>query len=115
MAWLWGHEHLLEVYAAPASDGAGLPVLGRWVGNGAFPVFNDKDYYTRQPASPIPLQPASTFKSGYVQTPDDGQVYASGFAIMTLGATQGRADYYELHFQGEITAATSKLLWTDVL
>ena len=113
-AWLWGHEHLLEVYAAPASDGTGLPILGRCVGNGAFPVFNDAGDYTKNPKSPIALQAAPDFASGYVQTADDGLVYASGYAMLTLGAANGKADYYQVTFDGDISKATSQLLWTDV-
>ncbi len=113
VAWLWGHEHLLEVYAAPSTDPAGLPVLGRCVGHGAFPVFNNTGDYTKQQASPIELQEASGFPGGYVQTADDGLVYASGFAMLTLGAATGKADYYQVIFDGDISAATSKILWTD--
>lgn len=115
VAWLWGHEHLLEVYAPPASDGTGLPVLGRCVGNGAFPVFNNQGDYTRQPQSTIALQAAPSFPNGYVQTADDGLVYASGYAILTLGADTGRADYYQVHFPGTISDATSQLIWSDKL
>jgi predicted phosphodiesterase len=113
LAWLWGHEHLLEVYAAPAADGTGLPVLGRCVGHAAFPVFNNKGAYTRQPASPIPLQSAADFPSGYVQTSDDGLVYASGFAMLTLAAGVGKADYYQVIFDGDVSRASSQLLWSD--
>jgi predicted phosphodiesterase len=113
VAWLWGHEHLLEVYAAPSSDGTGLPVLGRCVGHGSFPVFNNAGDYTKNPRSPIALQAAPAFPSGYVQTVDDGLVYASGFAMLTLGATDGKAEYYQVKFTGDITSATSQLLWTD--
>jgi hypothetical protein len=115
VAWLWGHEHLLEVYAAPSADGAGLPVLGRCVGHGAFPVFNNKGAYTRQPASSIALQDAPNFPSGYVQTSEDGPVYASGYAMLSLGASIGKADYYQVTFEGDISASTSRLLWTDTL
>ncbi len=113
VAWLWGHEHLLEVYAPPASDGTGLPVLGRCVGHGAFPVFNNSGDYTKQQASPISLQAAAGFPNGYIQTSDDGLVYSSGYAMLTLGATGGKAEYYQVKFDGDISAATSKLLWTD--
>ena len=113
VAWLWGHEHLLEVYAEPASDGTGLPVLGRCVGHGAFPVFNNSGDYTKQPKSPIPLQAAPSFPNGYVQTGDDGSVYASGFAMLTLGATGGQADYYQVNFDGDVATSTRQLLWSD--
>ena len=115
VAWLWGHEHLLEIYAPPASDGAGLPVLGRCVGNGAFPVFNNTGDYTKNPKSAIPLQAAPGFANGYVQTDSDGLVYASGYAMLTLGATSGRAEYYQVEFDGSVSEARSRLLWTDGL
>jgi predicted phosphodiesterase len=113
VAWLWGHEHLLEVYAPPAVDGTGLPILGRCVGHAAFPVFNNQGAYTKQPASPIALQPAAGFPNGYVQTSDDGLVYASGFAMLTLGADVGKADYYQVLFDGDVSRASSQLLWSD--
>ena len=115
VAWLWGHEHLLEIYAAPASDGAGLPVLGRCVGNGAFPVFNNTGDYTKNPKSAIPLEAAPGFANGYVQTDSDGLVYASGYAMLTLGATSGRAEYYQVEFDGSVSEARSRMLWTDGL
>jgi predicted MPP superfamily phosphohydrolase len=115
VAWLWGHEHLLEVYAAPAGDGTGLPVLGRCVGNGAFPVFDNTGDYTKNPKSTIPLQEAPGFANGYVQTDNDGLVYASGYAMLTLDATSGRAEYYQVKFDGSVSAASSQLLWTDRL
>jgi hypothetical protein len=85
------------------------------VGHGAFPVFNNKGAYTRQPASSIALQDAPNFPGGYVQTSDDGLVYASGYAMLTLGASIGKADYYQVTFEGDVSAATSRLLWTDTL
>jgi predicted phosphodiesterase len=115
VAWLWGHEHLLEVYAAPGGDGGGLPVLGRCVGNGAFPVFNNEGDYTKNPSSPIAVQAAPAFPNGYVQTADDGLVYASGYAMLTLGASGGKAEYYQVMFLGDVGGATSQLIWTDEL
>ncbi len=115
VAWLWGHEHLLEIYAPPASDGGGLPVLGRCVGHGAFPIFDNSGAYNKQSQSPIPLQAAPSFPSGYVQTVAEGEVYASGFAMLTLGPAQGKADYYQVRFAGDIATATSDLLWSDAL
>jgi len=106
---------LLEIYAPPAGDGTGLPVLGRCVGHGAFPVFNNAGDYNKQPGSPIALQAASSFPKGYIQTADDGLVYASGFAMLTLGAAQGKADYYQVTFDGDVSTATSQVLWSDDL
>ena len=69
--------------------------------------------YTKNPMSPIALQAAPGFPSGYVQTGDDGLVYASGYAMLTLGEANGKAEYYQVTFGGDISKATSQLLWTD--
>jgi hypothetical protein len=113
VAWLWGHEHLFEIYARPSGEGTGLPVLGRCVGHGAFPVFNNSGDYTKNPKSAIALEAAPGFPNGYVQTADNGLVYASGFAMLSLGAPSGKADYYQVKFDGDVGAASSQLLWTD--
>ena len=115
VAWLWGHEHLLEVYARPTADDTRLPVLGRCVGHGAFPIFNNQNAYTPKPDSLIPLEPAPAFPNKYVQTADDNLVYANGFAMLTLGAALGKADYYQVNFTGDVSTATSEVLWTDEL
>ena len=116
MAWLWGHEHLLEVYAVPRRVmAAGCRCSGARVGHGAFPVFNNEGDYTKNPTSPIALQAAAGFPNGYVQTADDGLVYSSGYAVLTLGASGGKAEYYQVKFEGDLTTATSELLWTDEL
>ena len=100
---------------SPASDGTGLPVLGRCVGHGAFPVFNNSGDYTKQQASPGACKRPPGLPSGYVQTSDDGLVYSSGYAMLTLGELGGKAEYYQVKFDGDISAATSKLLWTDTI
>lgn len=116
VAWLWGHEHVLEVYQAPGS----LPVLGRCVGNGAFPVFTDSAGYTPGTTS-IPLQPATSspggsilFPNGFVQSQPDDLVWASGYAVLELAA-DGSAQllYYQVQFNGDVSAATSQLLWAE--
>jgi len=116
VAWFWGHEHLLEVYALPGTQGvnSGLnpPIVGRCIGNSAFPVFNNVGAYTPEPDS-VQLEAAPQFPSGYVQTGDDGLVYASGYALLTLGQSTGTVDYYQVNFSGSIPDATSQLLWTE--
>jgi hypothetical protein len=111
-AWLWGHEHLLEVYASPPVDGSGLPVLGRCIGHGAFPVFNDEGFYTPK-TNTVPLAPASGFPGGFVQTGDEGLIYARGFAMLKLGSISGTATYYQVDIPNDGTAPTSRALWTD--
>ncbi|HEU0078623.1 MAG TPA: metallophosphoesterase, partial [Longimicrobiaceae bacterium] len=118
VGWLWGHEHVLEVYQVPGS----LPVLGRCVGNGAFPVFTDSGGYTPGTNS-IPLQPATRspdgkipFPNGFVQSQPDDLVWASGYTVLNLG-TDGSANlqYYQVQFNGSVSAATSQLLWIEII
>ena len=35
--------------------------------------------------------------------------------MFTLGAGQGKADYYQVTFSGDISTATSQVLWSDDL
>ena len=114
VAWFWGHEHLLEVYAAPNPPGVELATLGRCIGNSAFPVFNNLGDYTPQTQT-IPLEPAPSFPNDYVQTGDDGEVYASGYMLLTLGTDAGTADYYQVTFTGSVSGATSQLLWSETI
>lgn len=120
-AWLWGHEHVLEIYEpyqAPSSPYP--PVLGRCVGNSAFPVFTDssgytanKDGYATLPAQTSPGG-AIPFPHGYVQSQPDDLVWASGYAVLDLPATgDGTAWYYQVQFNGDVAAASSQLLWKE--
>ena len=84
------------------------PVLGRCVGYGAFPVFNNTGAYAPKPASHVPLEPAANFPNGYVQTGDDGLVYANGYVVLTLGAGTGTLYYYQVNYSGIIADATSQ-------
>ena len=119
-AWLWGHEHVLEVYQVPGPLPDSLPVVGRCVGNGAFPVFTDSAGYTPGTTS-IPLQPATSspdgsipFPQGFVQSQADDLVWASGYTVLELAADgTGTASYYQVQFSGDVSAATSQLLWTE--
>ena len=90
-------------------------MLGRCVGYGAFPVFNNQGSYTPLPASEIPLEPAPSFPNGYVQTEDDGLVYKNGYVVLTLGASSGTASYFEVNYSGSTASATSRLLWSETL
>lgn len=123
VAWLWGHEHVLEVYAAPPA----LPVLGRCVGNSAFPVFTDSGYTAHDAASGVPTESAKTspdgtitFPGGFVQSQPDDLVWASGYAVLELGVDgegrpAGTASYYQVRFGGDVATATSQLLWQEPL
>lgn len=116
-AWLWGHEHVLEVYQDPGS----LPILGRCVGNSAFPVFTDASDYTPNPNSGVPLLQAQSspgggiaFPNGFVQSQADDLVWASGYALLELPASgAATASYYQVQFNGDVSAATSQLLWQE--
>jgi predicted phosphodiesterase len=112
--WLWGHEHLLEVYDEPTADGQGLPVRGRCIGHGAFPIFNNEGLYTPKTGG-IPLAPAPGFPGGYVQTDDDGLVYARGFAMLELGPASGKAAYYQVFLPPDGSAPSTRALWSDDL
>jgi hypothetical protein len=113
--WLWGHEHLLQIYAVPAGGAAGLPVVGRCVGYSAFPVFTNAGSYTPSASCPIPLEPAPSFPNGYIQTGNNGAVYQNGFVVLTLGESSGSAAYYEVDFSGSSAGASSKLVWSEPL
>lgn len=118
-AWFWGHEHVLEVYEVPGS----LPILGRCIGNGAFPVFTDSGGYKPNLESGIPLETAKTspdgtitFPSNFVQSQPDDQVWASGYSILELpDSGDGTASYYQVMFNGGASPTRSALLWTETI
>jgi Calcineurin-like phosphoesterase len=114
VAWLWGHEHLLEVYAVPGTQSSDLAVLGRCVGHSAFPVFNNQGEYTPI-TNDIPLEsaPKPKFPNGYVQTGREDEIYAHGYVLLTLGAESGTANYYQVNDPGSVSGASSQLLWSE--
>jgi hypothetical protein len=109
VAWLWGHEHLLEVYAVPGTPGTGLPVLARCVGNSAFPVFNNQGDYTPV-TTDVPLESAPGFPNDYVETGVEDEIYAHGYAILELGNDQATATYYQVLGEGD---GVSQQLWQE--
>jgi len=119
-AWLWGHEHVLEVYQPyQAPDSSFAPLVGRCVGNSAFPVFTEAGDYTAQ-AGGYPTLPAQSspggiaFPNGYVQSQPDDLVWASGYAVLQLPAGgAATATYYQVRFNGDVSEATSQLLWQE--
>lgn len=121
VAWFWGHEHVLEVYEPYHPTGSRFaPVLGRCVGNSAFPVFTDSSGYTRDPAGFATLPESSSpggaipFPNDFVQSQPDDLVWASGYALLDLPATgDATACYYQVQFNGDVSAATSQLLWKE--
>lgn len=96
-AWLWGHEHTLNVFAdgyRPPGWPPGDPALrampkGRCLGHAAVPVRHDQEPYVRR--YPVPLLGA--VRLGLV----DGR-YHRGFALLELaGAARPlRASYHEV-------------------
>lgn len=125
VAWFWGHEHVLEVYEVPGSpkprSTPPLPILGRCVGNGAFPVFTDQGYVPGTNTGVVPLQAAQSpggipFPRDFVQSQADDEVWANGY--MTLDLADGgaaTATYYQVMFNGDVCNATSQVLWTETI
>jgi hypothetical protein len=84
-AWFWGHEHNLCVYQ-PYDDLA----RGRCLGHSAIPVFvQDKPYQLLPDLANSPGILSGTTLS---QTPD---IYAHGFAMISLAPGKATVDYYE--------------------
>lgn len=110
VAWLWGHEHLLEIYALPGGPNVDLPVLGRCIGNSAFPVFKDQGDYNPV-TNDVPLEPDPPNK--YVQTATEDQIYRHGYLLLALGAECATATYYQVKDPGAVSGATSEVLWTE--
>lgn len=125
VAWFWGHEHVLGVYEVPGSPNQKstppLPIRGRCIGNGAFPVFTDQGYVPGKNTGVAPLQATQSpggipFPQGFVQSQADDQVWASGY--MTLDLADGgpaTATYYQVMFHGDASNATSEVLWTETI
>lgn len=113
VAWLWGHEHLLEVYAYPDGTPTGLPITGRCIGHGAFPVFiGDKVYTPNSSGAPVLKTSEPPY---YVQTGDDNLVYDHGFALLELGPDSGKATYYQVSVSGDGSPPVSTPLLTESL
>ncbi|MBB4634625.1 metallophosphoesterase family protein [Longimicrobium terrae] len=124
-AWFWGHEHVLEVYEVPGSPDQKsvppLPILGRCIGNGAFPMFTGESY-TPNPDSNVATLHATEspsgipFPSNFVQSQADDEVWSSGY--MTLDLADGgpaTATYYQVRFDGNVENATSQVLWAETI
>lgn len=109
VAWLWGHEHLLEVYADPVNSG--LPIVGRCIGHGAFPVFVGPNVYTPQPDGAPVL--STSEPPHYVRTGDDGLIYNHGFAMLELGADSGKAIYYQVKIPADGSPPSSEALFNE--
>lgn len=105
-AWLWGHEHNLEIYAPYA----GLK-RGRCIGCAAVPVFATQEPYKSRVGDKIPLVAASPATPGVpVRLGITGTVYNHGYVILKLddAARTARVSYYQ-------DSATGELLFEEVL
>ncbi len=110
VAWLWGHEHLLEVYGTPTSAPARLHSgvssfnwpIGRCIGCGAFPVlFNDgKPYQQRDVPVCLVDDPNATGKPLELGTTQDGEAYNHGYVIMDLVGSTANVKYFEVPGDG---------------
>ncbi|MFL6260262.1 MAG: metallophosphoesterase family protein [Thermoanaerobaculia bacterium] len=79
-AWLWGHEHNLEIYAPYA----GLK-RGRCIGHSAVPVFVTQEPYKSRVGGKIPLLAANPAVPGVpVMLGTTGGVYNHGYVILKL-------------------------------
>jgi calcineurin-like phosphoesterase family protein len=92
-AWLWGHEHNLEIYAPYE----GLQ-RGRCIGCSAVPVFVSQQPYKSCVGGKIPLLPANPDVPGLpVMLGTTGSVYNHGYVILKLDDASRTAtlSYYQ--------------------
>jgi calcineurin-like phosphoesterase family protein len=105
-AWLWGHEHNLEIYAPYM----GLK-RGRCIGCSAVPVFVAQQPYKSCVGGKIPLLPANPAVPGVpVMLGTTGGVYNHGYVILKLDDASRAAtlSYYQ-------DTDTGDLLFTEKL
>ncbi len=99
-AWLWGHEHNLEIYAPYA----GL-TRGRCIGCSAVPVFVTQQPYKSCIGGKIPLLPANPAVPGVpVMLGTTGGVYNHGYVILKLDDASRTAtvSYYQDTDSGDL-------------
>lgn len=99
-AWLWGHEHNLEIYAPYA----GLR-RGRCIGCSAVPVFVAQQPYKSCVGGKIPLLPANPAVPGVpVMLGATGGVYNHGYVILKLDDASRTAtvSYYQDTESGDL-------------
>jgi hypothetical protein len=76
-------------------------------------VFTESTEYTPK-AGGYPTQSAPAFPNGYVQSTPDDLVWASGYAVLALPSSgPATATYYQVQFNGDVSQATSQLLWSE--
>lgn len=111
VSWLWGHEHLLEIYGPHL----GLK-SGRCIGNGAFPELISSNPYTELDPSkysdiPPLLQDPST--GTFYQTGSSEEVINHGYAILNLSEQSAEASYYQV--PGDGMSQSSSLVFKENL
>jgi len=110
-AWLWGHEHLMEIYGPHL----GLKA-GRCVGNGAFPeLISETGYKTLDESKVGPIPPLLTDPDTgtFYKTCFTEKVFNHGYAILNLNNAEATADYYQV--PGDGVDHTSTLLFHETL
>ena len=91
-AWLWGHEHNLEIYGPYA----GL-AKGRCIGCSAVPVFLTQEPYKSRVGDKIPLLANPKVPGVPVMLGTTGEVYNHGYVILKLddASRTARVSYYQ--------------------
>ena len=91
-AWLWGHEHNLEIYGPYA----GL-AKGRCIGCSAVPVFLTQEPYKSRVGDKIPLLANPKVPGVPVMLGSTGEVYNHGYVILKLddASRTARVSYYQ--------------------
>lgn len=128
LAWLWGHEHVLEVYDQPAIAASTVPIAflplhpllwplvelfpwvpyGACVGFSAFPMLEtDQPYEVAEPG----LKCNETYQLGLTTT-DGVPVYDHGFTVLDVkknasGKPSTTATYYSLPADGSSKIPTA--------
>ena len=111
LAWLWGHEHLLEIYGPHL----GLQA-GRCIGNGAFPELTSSNPYTlldKDKYGPLPPLLTDPTTGTFYQTGSSEEVINHGYAILQLGENTAQASYYQV--PGDGLSQTSALVFEESL
>jgi predicted phosphodiesterase len=112
VAWLWGHEHLLEMYKPFPLLNPGKQPMGRCVGYSAFPMLKDQNPYATRVSNDLV---APLGNPPFLQT--TGDVFNHGFTILTLADSFGQAEYYEIPGDGSacktpLRARFAETLWS---
>lgn len=89
-AWFWGHEHNLCIYKPHLHL-----ARGRCLGHSAIPVFSQDEPYRIRSEIDDPPTIVRDRDGQRARVSVRDNVYAHGFAVIALGATGARVDYFE--------------------